>query len=319
MKSEIVKLISKKNSLFILIAFAFLISSCKTTSKAVSTETDQLEKALLWELTGKDIKQPSYIYGTIHIIEAKDYFLPNGLLSAIDQSKKMVFEIDMKAMNDMSTMMGMMSKLFMKDDLTLKDLYKEEEYQEVQDFFKKKGLPLMFLERMKPMFLSALAYVDIGPGGLQGSETVKSYEFELAGIAENKNLETAGLETMEFQIGIFDAIPYDAQAQMLLQAIRAGDVENEEMKAMVDMYKKQDIEKMANMVTSDGSDLENYSDVLLGDRNRNWIPLIIQDATKQPTIFAVGAGHLGGKDGVIRLLKAQGYNLKPLSNTNSKK
>ena len=80
------------------------------------------------------------------------------------------------------------------------------------------------------------------------------------------------------------------------------------------MYKSQDIEQMANMVTDDKEEgLGNYSDILLGDRNRNWIPLIIADANRQPTIFAVGAGHLGGKDGVIRLLKAQGYTLKPLS------
>ena len=312
-------LLALKAQIFFFLTFSLLITACKTSSKIVSQDKDQLEKALLWELTGKDIKQPSYIFGTIHIIDSKDYFLPNGLLSAIDQSKKMVFEIDMKAMNDMSAMMGMMSKLFMKDDLTLKDLYEDEEYEEVKAFFAKKGLPLMFLERMKPMFLSALAYVDIGPGGLQGSEKVKSYEFELASIAETKNMETGGLETIEYQIGVFDAIPYEDQAKMLLQAIRAGDVDNQEMKAMVEMYTKQDIEKMASMVSNDGGGLENYSDILLGDRNRNWIPLIIQDAKTQPTVFAVGAGHLGGKDGVIRLLKAQGYNLKPISHANSKK
>jgi len=306
-----------KYQFLFVVSFALLIASCKTSSKAVSSapqKVSQLDKALLWELTGKDIKQPSYIFGTIHMIETKDYFLPNGLLTSIDQSKKMVFEIDMKVMNDMSAMMGMMGKLFMNDNKTLKDLYSDKEYDEVKAFFQKKGLPLMFLERMKPMFLSALAYVDIGPGGLGSSEAVKSYEFELAKMAEDKSMTTGGLETVEYQIGVFDAIPYDAQAKMLLEAIRGGDVENEEMKKMVSMYKAQDIEQMANMVTDDKEEgLGNYSDILLGDRNRNWIPLIIADAAKQPTIFAVGAGHLGGRDGVIRLLKAQGYTLKPLS------
>lgn len=314
--SKKISFTTMKSQILFFISFTLLISACKSTSKATTSDLkkgDLLENALLWELSGKDITKPSYVFGTIHIIDAKDYFLPNGLLSAIDNSDKMVFEIDMKDMNDMSKMMGMMGKLFMKDDKTLKDLYKEDEYEEIKAFFAKKGLPLMFLEKMKPMFLSALAYVDIGPGGLKDSEKVKSYEFELSSIAENKNMQTGGLETIDYQIGVFDAIPYDVQAKMLLQAIRAGDTDNEEMKAMVDMYKNQDINKMASMVTTEGSDLGNYSDVLLGDRNRNWIPLIIADSKKQSTIFAVGAGHLGGKDGVIKLLQAQGYTLKPIS------
>jgi uncharacterized protein len=305
------------STLFLSVLFIGL-QSCKSSSavaKAPKVEqTKKLDNALLWEVTGKDITKPSYVFGTIHMIDAKEFFLPNGLLAAVDQSQKMYFEIDMKMMNDMGAMMGLMNKLFMRDGLTLKDLYSEAEYAEIKEFFKSKGLPLMFLERMKPMFLSALAYIDIGPGGLKDSDKVKSYEFELNDIAEDKKMATGGLETIEFQISVFDSIPYKEQAAMLLNTIKAGSVDNQEMKLMVSMYKNQEIEKMAELSIGDEKDnLAKYNDLLLKKRNENWIPTMKEEMKKQATIFAVGAAHLAGKDGVLTLLKKEGYTLKPVS------
>jgi uncharacterized protein len=305
------------STLFLSVLFIGL-QSCKSSSavaKAPKVEqSKKLDNALLWEVTGKDITKPSYVFGTIHMIDAKEFFLPKGLLAAVDQSQKMYFEIDMKMMNDMGAMMGLMNKLFMRDGLTLKDLYTEAEYAEIKEFFKSKGLPLMFLERMKPMFLSALAYVDIGPGGLKDSDKVKSYEFELNDIAEDKKMATGGLETIEFQISVFDSIPYKEQAAMLLNTIKAGSVDNQEMKLMVSMYKNQEIEKMAELSIGDEKDnLAKYNDLLLKKRNENWIPTMKEEMKKQATIFAVGAAHLAGKDGVLTLLKKEGYTLKPVS------
>lgn len=308
----------KKQNAFILAAAMMaltFITSCKTGKSAQSSmqgKEEKLADALLWEITGEGIAKPSYIFGTIHMINQNDYFLPKGTLSAIEDSEQMIFEIDMAEMTDMSALMGVMGKIFMKDNISLKDLLDDTEYALVKAHFEKIGMPLAFLERIKPMFLSALAYGDMDPQGLQNG-AIKSYEIEFYQLAKDKSMETGGLETIDFQISVFDSIPYEAQAKMLVETIKTSSSDNDEFKIMSDMYKAQKINDMISMMSAEGSDIADYQDILLTTRNVNWIPQIIEQAKSKQTFFAVGAGHLAGSTGVLNLLKKQGIKIRPLS------
>ncbi len=286
--------------------------SCKTT-KNTALEYKPLEKALLWEISGPGVSKPSFLYGTIHIINSKDFFLPKGTMSAFDAAKKVIFEIDMKEMSDISKLMGMMNKIFMKDNKTLKDLVTDDEYKMIGDHFQKMGLPIFMLERMKPMFLTVFAYGDMDPSGLKNGN-MKSYEMEFMEMAKNTNKVTAGLESIDFQIGLFDEIPYDAQAKMLVDAIKSSGItgKDDEFQKMTDMYVTQDIHAMVNMISEEGSSVAGFEDKLLVGRNKTWIPMIIDEAKKGQTFFAVGAGHLGGPQGVIHLLRKAGYKMTPV-------
>ena len=304
-----------------MIAVSFTFTSCKTTkdglSQKLETELYQpLTNALLWKIEGQGITEPSYLYGTIHLIDSDAFYLPNGTLAAIDNTKKMVFEIDMNEMSDMSNMMSIMNKAFMNDGKTLKDLVSEEDYKMVDAHFAKIGMPLMMLERMKPMFLTVFASGDMDPSGLQNG-SMKSYEMEFMDIAKSSNMPMAGLETIEFQMSVFDSIPYQAQADMLIETIKAGDSGSDQMKEMVEMYKSQNINAMIAMITDEGEQLSEYEDVLLSKRNTAWISGMKTMMSEMPTFFAVGAGHLAGKKGVINLLKKEGYKLTPVSHKKS--
>ena len=181
--------------------FSILTIHCSTGQNLEAVkekkEGSSQANALLWEIQGEENTSSSYLYGTIHIINDEDFFYPQGTMAAIENSEKMVFEIDMKEMNDMSQAMTMLQKAFMDDGVTLKDLLSEEEYDVVSNHFKKIGLPIFFLERIKPMFLSVFATDDFSPEDLQSGK-IKSYEMEFAKIAEEKGMETAGLETIRF-------------------------------------------------------------------------------------------------------------------------
>jgi uncharacterized protein YbaP (TraB family) len=302
-----------KRTFIIVISFWILLTgltSC-ATKKSEALIYKPLDKSLLWEINGPGISKPSYLYGTIHIIEAKDYFLPKGTMSAFDNAKKIVFEIDMKEMSDISAMMGMMNKIFMKDNKTLKDVVSEQDYTLISNHFKKMGLPIFMLERMKPMFLTVFAYSDMDPNGLKNGN-MKSYEMEFMEMAQNTAKETGGLESIDFQISIFDEIPYEAQAKMLVDAIRTSDTGDDEFKKMTDMYKSQDIQSMAATISDEGSSVSGFEEKLLTERNKKWIPQIIATAKNQPTFFAVGAGHLGGPRGVIQLLLKAGMKVTPI-------
>ncbi len=296
------------------ILFILPFTACKTSQKTVVADKP-LENALLWEITGPGISKPSYLFGTIHLIDGKDYFLPKGTMTALDRVNKIVFEIDMKDMTDMSAMMGIMNKIFMKDNKTLKDLLTDEDYDYVSMYFQKKGMPMMMVERMKPMFLTALTYGDLDSGGL-GSSKMKSYEMELMELAKNSGKETGGLETIEFQLSLFDEIPYEAQAVMLVESIKSTeDTESDgQLNEMTRMYVNQDINAMVSMIQDEDNNVEGFEEKLLTKRNESWIPLIIEGAKKEPVFYAVGAGHLGGAKGVINLLRKQGITVKPILN-----
>jgi uncharacterized protein YbaP (TraB family) len=67
-----------------------------------------------------------------------------------------------------------------------------------------------------------------------------------------------------------------------------------------------------NILTNKQENFGEYTDILLSDRNHNWIPVIGEEAKKRPTFFAFGAGHLGGENGVINLLRKAGFTVKPI-------
>jgi uncharacterized protein YbaP (TraB family) len=269
------------------------------------------DKALLWKIEGHGIQNPSFLFGTIHMIPKEDYFLPNGLEQAFDHVKKVFFEIDIDKMNDPMAMLGLMDKIVMKNDTSLTDLLSPEEYGKMKDYFDHMGLPLAMFDRVKPMFLSAMAGTDGNPMALQDG-SFKSYEFELSEMAKQKHIQTDGLETMEFQLSIFDSIPYGVQAKMLVESISSSAENEDEMKKMYQNYKEQNLNALNQTISKEDQQLLPYLEMILYHRNKNWIPIIKSQIEKESCFFAVGAGHLGGEKGVINLLRKEGYTLIPV-------
>lgn len=288
---------------------AFLLSFHSLFSQESSTANDH---SLLWKIEGKELANPSFLFGTIHMIPKEDYFLPDGMEEALQQCRKIFFEIDLDKLNDPSSLFGLMENIFMKNDTSLSDLVSKEEYDKLNAYFENLGFPLVMFERMKPMFLSALAGVDANPMALQDG-SFKSYELELAELAKKNKLEVDGLETIEFQLSIFDSIPYSIQAKMLLESVSASTDNTEEVKQMYKNYKLQNLEALNKTISNENQQLKPYLDMILYNRNKNWIPIMRSEMSKGNCFFAVGAGHLSGKQGVISLLRNEGYTLSPLT------
>ncbi len=277
------------------------------------------DTALLWQISGPGIAEPSYLFGTIHLIPEEDYFMPAPVMRALNDASEVVFEIDPRTMQDPTVIMGLMDRLMMSGDTSLEDLLSAEDYATVEGYFNAAGMPFMIFKNMKPAFLSAMVGQDMSAmaagGGMSG---VKSYEFELTRVAEQAGKTIGGLETMEFQLGLFDAIPYQDQARMLLEAVEM-DLNAEEggnqMDAIVDMYKRKAISEMATMISTESAGTANFEEMLLTRRNENWAPRIktmISRKENTPLLFAVGAGHLAGEKGVIALLRGSGLTVTPV-------
>ena len=286
-----------------------------------------LERALLWRVESPGATAaPSYVFGTIHLIDAKDFALSDSVMAAINRVDAVYFEIDPAEMTDLGVQMSLLTKAMMRGDTTLRDLLTAEEYARVDAHFREIGLPMMLLDRVKPMFLSALVGTDLadmgslfgtgddGDGDSEAEGGMKSYELELDGIARATDKRVHGLETSAFQLSLFDSIPYRAQAQMLLGAIDApDDAAAGSLDALTQLYVTGDVDAMYTLTVGEDSGLAAMEELLLLRRNRAWVPAMKSAAAQAPTFFAVGAGHLGGPEGVIRLLRAEGLTVTPMS------
>ncbi|MTB51286.1 TraB/GumN family protein [Lewinella sp. W8] len=289
-------------------------------SPLAPTATDT---TLLWRISAPGIDAPSYLYGTIHLIPEEDYFLPNTVVAALNDSKEVVFEIDPRDMQNPAKIMGLLNKINMRGDTSLEDLLPKAQYDSVEAYFSESGLPFFFFKKMKPLFLSAMVGQDMqamGQGGGMAAGGMKSYEMELTDIAQAADKRISGLETMEFQLSLFDSIPYTAQALMLFEAVKA-DMAGEEREGpnqldqMVDMYKRRAVAEMASSISDEAAGVARFEELLLTKRNQNWIPLIRQAMEAEEggsRLFAVGAGHLGGERGVIALLRSAGLTVEPV-------
>lgn len=266
------------------------------------------ENSLLWEISGKGLAQSSYLYGTIHMIEKKDFVLTPATQAAFDTTARVVFEINLEEMNNLAMLFSLSQKIFMNGDSTLQNLLSPEDYELVRAHFKEQGIPIAFVERIKPMFLAAMGSGDLMSASRQPGQVV-SYEMEFMDMARRQGKQIDGLETIDFQLSLFDSIPYRAQAQMLLQSIQAGDTADDNFQQLIERYKAQDLYGLQQLLASDES-VSSFEELLVARRNRNWIPIMERLMTKQSNFFAVGAGHLGGEQGVITLLRRQGYTVR---------
>lgn len=263
-----------------------------------------LEKTLLWKITGSGISKPSYLYGTIHLMCADEIKVSDSLRAKFYSTKKLFLEINI---DDASAMAKTMLQLNMKNDTTLTQLLPKQQYDSLATEFQQlTGLPLSMMNTMKPALVESMVYPS-----MLGCKSSEAWEQKFSQMAKANNMKTDGLETVDDQLKIFDEIPYKTQAEELAETILQIDSTKKSFTTMLNLYKQKDLQALSVMINKE-SDFPGYEDMLLLDRNKKWIPEIIEQAKLQPSFFAVGAGHLGGNYGVINLLKQQGYIITPV-------
>jgi uncharacterized protein YbaP (TraB family) len=120
----------------------------------------------------------------------------------------------------------------------------------------------------------------------------------------------AVVSTLLFSCGSYSD---EEQAAMVMDVIQNdGSSIASEMKKIMVLYDDQNIDGLYQMIADEDGSMEGMNDFLLDDRNKRWIPIIEKLIAEKSTFIAVGAGHLGGPNGVIRLLEAEGYTLTPI-------
>ena len=309
-----------KRSVVLTLLFAsvtFLACGQTTKTKTKAKQTASSTNTLLWRISGKSLSKPSYLFGTMHMLCGDDIVLSDSLKAAIGASDNVYLELDM---DNMFEMLGAMQQMNMKGDTTLADLLTKQEYQKIKKYFEENGsmLPFSMLESMKPMLSASL----IAQQQTKTScDNMVAMEQLIMQEAKDSDKKIKGLETMNYQLGIFDKIPYQLQAKQLYQMIAKSDdtAGNSELIALTNAYKSQQLEKLEEMTVKEDMGIKNFTELLLYNRNENWAKKLADLMVDKSLVVAVGAGHLPGKRGVINLLRQAGYKVEPVKNDMIKK
>lgn len=298
------------NSLYAILV-AFIIFSCSSTSKTVTTTAEnsiketKLDNSLLWKISGNGLEKPSYLYGTIHL--TCNYKLSDKMANAFAETSQVALEIDM---DDPNMQADMMKVMMMKDGKTIKSILSEEDYKTLAAFFMENaGMSLDMFNTLKPFAVSAMLISKLVP-----CNPPASYEAEFMKIAKEQQEEVKGLETIEYQMSVFDQIPYEVQLEDLVKMAKEGLEESKsEFQKLNDLYDNEDIEGMMKLMLETDDMTSEFADELLTKRNQNWIPVIEEMSKETPTFYGVGAMHLAGDQGVIKLLRKAGFTVEAVN------
>jgi uncharacterized protein YbaP (TraB family) len=265
----------------------------------------QIQKnALLWEVKSKDGKNVSYLYGTMHLMDADLFYFPKKLEKLILKSEVLCMEI--ASINPNLSP----DALFMKDK-TLTDIFSQSQLDSIYTWANK--ALLMNKEQFLGNFNSAKPFM-LMQFIMQASlpTDTKSYEREFEAIAGEKNLQMKGLETVDEQLSLFDGFSTVEQVEMVMSSLRDEAQSKESFAKMQQLYLSQNLDELYDFMKKESDSPIASSRAFLEDRNQRWIPKMTELMQEKSVFFAVGAAHLAGPEGVIELLIKKGYTLTPI-------
>ncbi len=262
------------------------------------------ENTLLYKVEGNGIKT-AYVFGTFHMMPKEDFVLKDKVKTAFDKSELIVLELDMDDPNMQSEMMGV--SMIAGED-SLKDHMTVEEYKILDEYFTAKmGIGMAGLNKMKPFIISSMAMM------AHLGQNMASYEGTFVGMAKEQEKEIKGLETVAFQMAMFDGQSYEEQIDDVIKMLTEDGGIDSFFNDMIAIYKTEDIEALYTGLNEYFEYDPKMQVKVLDERNQNWIPKIGTYSKDKEVFYAVGSGHLGGEQGVIKLLKEAGYTVTPIT------
>ena len=254
----------------------------------------------LWKVSDEDTT--IYLFGTIHALPEGIEWFGGPVEKAFDGSQELVTEIvegEPAAVQKL-----VLEKAMLPGGQTLRAMLTPAQRASYEGALGKIGMPPAAFDRFEPWFpainLVVLSLKQEGYSSLNGVEATLDSKARALGRPH------AALETIEYQLSVFDSLPVETQKRYLAAVVDQLPNAASDVGKMVDAWRKGDAERLAMLMNADEDDPE-IIEALLTNRNRAWSRWIRDRLAKPGTVFvAVGAGHLGGPGSVQDQLAALG-------------
>ncbi|NIG57148.1 TraB/GumN family protein [Chitinophaga sp. Cy-1792] len=293
----------KKVCLTILaIATIILVISIKKSAAQTKNSAAVLANSMLWKISGNGLQQPSYLYGTYHMVCANDFIIKDKVRQALEGSNTYVIEADVIHEEELKKLQPMMFS-----DTAQSKRLPAKTYTEV-DSILKKVIGVGF-DKVDNLTLSTISSIMMQ--AIYTCQEKKRYEEELFKLATAKQIPMDTLESIEGQMVFYKKAFSD---EVTLDQIRNFDQYKGILQSSVKQYNNEELLALHSVNTDPKYMTKETQYWLLQVRNANWVKKMPAMMKKGSNFFAVGAAHLAGNDGLIRLLQAQGYKVEPVLN-----
>lgn len=287
--------------------FPYIFIFFLSISLSANAQKKNPNNTLLWEITGKELAKPSYIFGTYHLAD-------KGFVDTMKVVNQKLAAADMivgEMIIDQTLALKLMPFMLMKNN-TLDQLLSEKEYQLVDDYLKKLGkYNIKMFNTFSPMALQTLILQLISPKTFTATNPAIDQYFQDYGKENNKEL--IGLETVEEQGAVLFGSSLERQKEMLVKYVKQEKKNKKAAEKLYSDYINQNLTATEKTFAKLDDFTPEEADRLLKNRNDKWLEQLPTLMQNKSLFIAVGAGHLVGKDGLIRRLKAMGYKVNPLA------
>jgi uncharacterized protein len=292
-------------------------------SGGVSLAKAPTAKAVLWEVSGKGLDQPSYLLGTRHIGCVKRLALSSEQKQVLGKVEQVYLEIHTKESNQSeNTIAAIQSETNVSTGKKLKEQLTPAQYQFIEDYFDKDELDSLLSKNADVFTLYTIVSEQLAAtiySKLCSRRTSK--ESIVMDAARDRKLPILGVETQQERLGLANSLSNSSNdssviVKKLLNTIHTVNVVTSNSVLAEPVFQriiKEDEQYFYQDIFGAGKEFEGaLRKPLIVNRNKLWLPRIQKAMAQKPALFAVGFNHLGGNEGLISLLESQGYTLKPV-------
>ena len=276
---------------------------------------------LLYRISGNGLESPSYIVGTYHLAPASFADSIPGMSEAIENTQQVCGELDMMDAFKPENTAQLIQSQMLPEGVTLSSLLTADQLSRLNALLLEVlGTNLedeayaAQVEKMKPVALSttlSLASYMKKTQSFNPMELLDNY-FQMLAMQSGKSV--IGFETVEFQMGVLYGSELPEQVDDLMCMVDHFDEATELVDRITSAYFSQNFQQLESVLEEEmeGTCAATPEEeaALLDDRNHNWINMMPDMMAEKPTLFVVGAGHLCGEQGVLKLLEGLGYTVE---------
>ena len=281
-----------------------------------ANDANKFSGSLLWKISGNGLSSPSYLLGTHHLTSGSYTDSIPGFKEAFASTQQVVGEILLG--DKQAVQMQIVKFMQMPDSVKYMDLLTGEEYDRLDKMLKEKmGAGLDQLGLLKPFMInlsfSMMLYSQLFPD-IDFTKLVAIDDY-VQQLAKEQGKSLKGLESVEFQLSIFETDPLSVQAQELLCAMEHTDYMIDVTRKLSTYYATANLSAMAELADDESFPCPMSKEMehkMLKERNDNWLIQLPKLMKDKPAFVAVGALHLVGEDGLLYQLEKLGYTVTPV-------
>lgn len=273
-----------------------LVAACSTADGPRSASAASAPGPALWKIADEDTT--IYLFGTVHALPKDVEWYAPHIASALESADELVTEVDLSDTTAMPALIA--QKAGAQNGARLREQMSEDEGRAFEEALVSLGLPVESFDGFKPWF--AAVTLSLVPLLNAGYDTEHGVE-QVLNASVGAQVKRDHLETIEYQLDLFDTLPHDTQLAYLAQVVAAAPDLPGQLDSMVVAWLKGDAAALASLMNAQQNDPALYKR-LITDRNANWAVWIGKRLEQPGTVFmAVGAGHLAGKGSVQDMLR----------------